>query len=100
MNLTKRTSRLLDLCRRGVRVPDLDGPELKAALGVEWPEDAERCYAKARGAEGYDVGTGDLRNATQRPNTLVDRKLRHRVSRLRWKPELKRGRTPSRGSHS
>lgn len=80
MNRVKLISRKLDLARRGIRPHELEPEEGKTALRVKWSSNLERCI------EAADVA--ELRNATKRPITPVDRRLRRCASRLRWKPTL------------
>ena len=87
MNTAHRTSRLLDLARKGIRHDELDGPESVAALQVKYPG-----WMNAMWGEEYP---NDFRNATKKPITRVDRRIRRTVSRLRWTPTLKKGRVPA-----
>jgi hypothetical protein len=84
VNQTKLMSRKLDLARRGIRPDELGPEEIGAALRVKWSSNLEHLVDAA------DVT--ELRNATKRPNTPVDRRLRKCVARLRWIPELLPGR--------
>lgn len=86
MNRVKLVARKMDLQRRGQDPRDLD-PELgKAPLRVHWPKHLERLVSTAN--------PYDLRNATKRPISKVDRHLRRTVSRLHWKLTLLPGRVP------
>ena len=84
MNRAQRTSRLLDLARQGIRHNELDGPESVAALQVKYPSWMNAMWAES--------DPNDFRNATKKPITKLDARIRRVVSRLRWKPTLLKGR--------
>ena len=83
MNRCKITSRLLDLARKGIRHDELDGPDGVAALQVKYPGWMDAMWA--------EEDPNDFRNATKKPISRLDRRIRRVVSKLRWTPTLLKG---------